>query len=147
MDYTFYYKGKPSGTFSMTESGIYSILRVEGKNIDEKILRLSVYGGGKEYYLGLADANNGKVLFEKKLSRSDMKKLPQVIEYAAESDCRTKENSAQNKVKGWVRRKDGSLWTNDGISNIIALPADLHSKTGKEKIKVIDGGTYMLFRY
>jgi len=147
MNYPFYYKGKLSGTFSVTESGIFSILRAEGENIDEKILRLSVYGEGKEYYLGIADVKNGEVRFEKKLSRSEMKNLPKVIEYAAESDHRTTETGVGRKVKGWVRRKDGSLWTNDGISDIVALPAELRSKTGKEKIKVIDGVTYMLFRY
>lgn len=146
MDYPFYYKGKRSGTFSLTESGIFSLLRVEGENIYEKMLRLSVYGEGKEYYLGIAEIKNANVYIEKKLSRSEMKNLPGIIEYAAESGKKIPENT-EKKTEKWKRRKDGSLWGNDGISDIVALPAELRSERGKEKIKFIDGRTYMLFRY
>ena len=152
MDYPFYYKGKLSGTLSVAESGIYTLFRLDAEKIDKKMLRVSVYGEGKESCLGLAEVRGGKIYFEKKLSRNAMRELPRKIEYAAETGEKAAEKiqkKEEEKETGlvWEKRPDGSLISNDGKSNIVALPAELRGKTGKDKIKVIDGCSYMLFRY
>ena len=151
MDYPFYYKGKLSGTLSVAESGMYTVFRLTAENIGEKMLHVSVYGEGKESCLGLAEVRAGKIHFEKKLSRNSMKALPAKIEYAAEAGEKAKEKpemkKPEKKDSTWKMRPDGSLISNDGISDILALPAELRSPTGKERIKVINGRSYMLFRY
>lgn len=154
MDYPFYYKGKQRGILTLTRSGIYTALRIEADGIDEKILRVSVFGEGRECSLGVAESRDGHMLFEKKLSRNSMKELPR-IEYAAESNGRIdapaeKQNAADKTENGglvWKKRADGSLIANDGVSDIIALPAEIRTCTAKCRIKIIEGRGYMLFRY
>ena len=150
MDYPFYYSGKRSGTLSVSQSGVYTLFRVNAENIGEKMLRVSVYGDGKEYCLGVAEVRERKLYFEKKLSRNCMKGLPQNIEYAAQSGEKSEKDllkKTQDNGSAWKRRADGSLISNDGISSIIALPAELRGNTGKDRIKIINGKAYMLFRY
>lgn len=159
MEYPFYYKGRPCGKLSAEESGIYTVLRVEAEGIEDSILRISVCGDGREYRLGVAESRDGYVLFEKKLSRSAMKELPH-IEYAAESGGKAAEarrtdekrdkrerKTIENGALVWIERADGSLAANDGISDIIALPADIRGGRAKNRIKMINGRGYMLFRY
>ena len=46
------------------------------------LVRLSVYGGGKEGYLGVLAPENGKLMLHKTLSRGQMKEFPTEIESA-----------------------------------------------------------------
>lgn len=150
MDYPFYYNGQRAGTLKVSESGLYTVFSLSAENIDKKMLRISVYGDGREYCIGVAEAREKKINFEKKLSRNAMKELPDKIEYAAETGKKSIENSASKTDNGspaWKKRPDGSLVSNDGISDIVALPAQLRKNTGKERIKIIDGQSYILFRY
>lgn len=159
MEYPFYYKGRQCGKLSAEESGIYTVLRVEAEGIEDSILRISVCGDGRECRLGVAESRDGYVVFEKKLSRSAMKELPH-IEYAAESGGKAAETSGtgekrksgekkaiENGALVWIERADGSLAANDGLSDIIALPADIRGGRAKNRIKMINGRAYMLFRY
>ncbi len=111
------------------------------------MLRISVYGEGRESCLGIAEVRDGKIHFEKKMSRNDIKEIPKKIEFASESGEKIREDSAGKTEPVWKKRPDGSLISYDGISNIVALPAELRGKTGKERIKMINGRSYMLFRY
>ena len=154
MDYPFYYKGKRTGTLCASESGVYTVFRLQAEGIDEKMLRISVYGEGKEAGLGLAEVREGRAEFEKKLSRRAMQELPGKIEYAAKGGERTEEKKSERQTEKkpeetgliWERRPDGSLFARDGESGIMALPADLRGEAGRERIKVIEGRSYMLFR-
>lgn len=158
MDFPFYYKGKRAGTLQVSESGVYTLFRLAAEKIGEKMLRVSVYGAGKELCLGLAEVRAGKISFEKKLSRQSLRAFPSKIEYAAAAGEREEQKTAETagekteKKTGengllWEKRPDGSLFTHDGISNLVALPANLRGEAGKERIKVIEGRSYMLFRY
>lgn len=130
------------------------VFRLQAEGIDEKILRISVYGEGKEACLGLAEVREGRADFEKKLSRRAMQELPGKIEYAAKAGERTEERRNERPAEGkpegtglsWEKRPDGSLFARDGESSIVALPADLRGEAGKDRIKVIEGRSYMLFR-
>ena len=155
MDYPFYYNGKRAGILCVTESGIYTVFRLTAEGINEKMLRVSVYGEGREACLGLAEVREGRAEFEKKLSRRAMQELPGKIGYAAKAGEQTEERRDEKTAEGkpeetglsWERRPDGSLFARDGISSILALPANLHGEAGRERIKVIEGRSYMLFRY
>ena len=46
----------------------------------------------------------------------------------------------------WYRRPDGSLVTFDGISNLLALPAELRAPTPRAAERVIEGKKYLVFR-
>lgn len=155
MDYPFYYKGKRAGTLSVTESGIYTLFRLTAEGVDEKMLRISVYGEGKEACLGLAEVRAGKLELEKKLSRQSMKAFPGKIGYAAKAGEKAEEKTEVRKPeikkeeKGliWEKRPDGSLYTRDAAGGLVALPSDLRTEAGRERIKVIEGRSYMIFRY
>ena len=155
MDYPFYYNGKRAGTLSTAESGIYTVFRLTAEGIGEKMLRVSVYGAGKEACLGLAEVREGKLDFEKKLSRQSMKAFPQKIEYAsrageaAEEKTDSEEPEKRTEEQGlvWKKRPDGSLFARDAAGGIVALPAEVRAEAGKGRIKVIEGRSYMLFRY
>lgn len=57
--------------------------RFEAKSeMREGILRLSVYGGNQEGYLGVMTPESGSLTLNKKLSRSALKDFPTKIEYA-----------------------------------------------------------------
>ena len=47
----------------------------------------------------------------------------------------------------WYRRGDGSLTAFDGISSLLAVPAELRSKSDRMAERVIEGKKYLVFRY
>ena len=155
MDYPFYYNGQRAGTLSTAESGIYTVFRLTAEGIGEKMLHVSVYGAGKEACLGLAEARAGKLCFEKRLSRQSMRAFPPKIEYAArageaaeeKTDGEEPEKITEEQGLLWEKRPDGSLFARDAAGGIVALPAELRTEAGKSRIKVIEGRSYMLFRY
>lgn len=47
----------------------------------------------------------------------------------------------------WYRRADGSLTAFDGISSLLAIPAELHAPAPRAAERVIEGKKYLVFRY
>lgn len=47
----------------------------------------------------------------------------------------------------WYRRPDGSLVSFDGISSLLAIPAELRAPDARMTERVIEGKKYLVFRY
>lgn len=162
MDYPLMVEGQELGRLSVEKQGLFTVFEAHS-SMREGLLRLSVYGEGREAYLGLMQPWSGGLFLRRKLSRAQLKDFPENIEYAAPAGLAISENKAA-KVPGpetpepapqvisdntltWFRRCDGSLVSHDGKSCIVALPAKLREASPRAVLREIDGLCYMLFRY
>ena len=66
-----------------------------------------------------------------------------------ETDCRSCPWPAELPEEGllWYSRADGSLTAFDGISSLLALPAELRAPDARAVERVIEGRRYLIFRY
>ena len=66
-----------------------------------------------------------------------------------ETDCRSCPWPAEMPEEGllWYRRPDGSLVSHDGISSLLAIPAELRTADRRMTERVIEGKKYLVFRY
>ena len=69
--------------------------------------------------------------------------------HKTESDCRSCPWPAEVPEEGllWYSRGDGSLTAFDGVSSLLALPAELRTLDDRAAERVIEGKKYLVFRY
>lgn len=139
-DYPFIYRGRTAGTLSVTGSGLFTVFELICRYTPE-ILRVSVYGGGKAFYLGIPQPQGKGLYLRRKLTRQEMLAVPEKIEYAACGEVHNR--SERSDADKWTPHADGTLTSKD----CIALPAALRSVPPGVVLKDINGRTYMLFRY
>ena len=128
------------------------------------VLRLSVYGGGREGYLGvMSPAGEGRVALRRSLSRAVLRGFPERIEYAAPSGeaapAPEPEKPAPEPVSEpepepepedgliWYSSPDGTLSAHDGRRLLVALPADdarVPAWAG-DVVRYINGRKYVVF--
>lgn len=128
------------------------------------VLRLSVYGGGREGYLGvMSPAGDGRVALRRSLSRAALRGFPERIEYAAPSGeaapAPKPEKPAPEPVSEpepepepedgliWYSSPDGTLSAHDGRRLLVALPADdarVPAWAG-DVVRYINGRKYVVF--
>lgn len=162
MEYPLIIHGVEKGRLSVKREGLFTVFEGQCEKQAEPLLRLSVYGGGREGYLGLMQPWNGGLYLKRKLSRAQLAGFPERIEYAApagtapaekkEAAKPAKQESSLSESMGasgiiWFRRCDGSLVGHDGKSCIVALPAKLREASPRAVIREIEGQSYILFRY
>lgn len=76
--------GEKKGTLTVSREGLTT--RFDAKCEDPgTLVRLSVYGGGKEGYLGVMTPENGVLTLHRKLTRAALAAFPAEIEFAAEA--------------------------------------------------------------
>ena len=76
--------GEKKGTLAVSREGLTT--RFDAKCEDPgTLVRLSVYGGGREGYLGVMTPENGALTLRRKLTRAALAVFPAEIEYAAEA--------------------------------------------------------------
>ena len=122
-------EGRDAGRLTVRQEGAYTVF--EGHSEDPgTLVRLSVYGGGREGVLGVMIPGAGGLTLTKRLSRSAMADFPETIEYAAPAGEGRREMRRENKApqqsaaapappaepeRGtellWYRCGDGSLVT------------------------------------
>lgn len=162
MDFPLMVDGRELGRLSVEKQGLFTVFEAYCPG-QEGLLRLSVYGEGREAYLGLMQPKSSGLYLKRKLSRAQLADFPGRIEYAAPAAMTQPEKKAttppaedfappspQESGEGgltWFRRCDGSLVSHDGKSCIVALPAKLRGASTGTVVREIDGGSYMLFRY
>ena len=68
---------------------------------------------------------------------------------AGETTCTACPWPAEPRAEGllWYRREDGSLTAFDGVSSLLAIPAELRTPNGRMAERVIEGKKYLVFRY
>ena len=76
--------GQETGKLEICREGNYTLFR--GRCADPgRLLRLSVYGGEKEGYIGVMMPEGGVVTVTKRCSRYELRNYPETIEYAGEA--------------------------------------------------------------
>lgn len=91
MEHPIIIDGNAAGNLTVTEDGLFTVFEATLPGCGE-LLRLSVYGGGREGYLGVMQPWSGGLYLRRRLSRSELRRMPEVIEYAAPAGlCTTAE--------------------------------------------------------
>ena len=155
--YPIHIDGEKKGLLTVTEEGLCRVFR--GRCEDPgRLVRLSVYGEGKEGYLGVMEPENGALTLCRKLSRGAMASFPERIEYAAEAGSAAPPRGeaaaapasrprSREKDVLWRRVGDGSLYTVSGDRPYRAVPmARLGLPAGKMlERRTIEGVEYAVF--
>ena len=83
------------------------------------------------------------------LSDSFHDKEPKAGQQKGETDCVSCPWPAAVPEEGllWYRRPDGSLVSFDGVSSLLAIPAELRTADAQMTERVIEGKKYLVFRY
>lgn len=158
--------GRESGELRVTRRGALTLFEAEAED-GGGILRLSVYGGGREGYLGvMSPSGEGRVALRRQLSRAALRDFPEQIEYAApagaapavtEPEPGPEPESAPEPEPGpdegpeggliWYSSTDGTLSAHDGRRLLVALPADdarVPAWAG-DVVRSINGRKYVVF--
>lgn len=158
--------GRESGELRVTRRGALTLFEAEAED-GGGILRLSVYGGGREGYLGvMSPSGEGRVALRRQLSRAALRDFPEHIEYAApagaapavtEPEPEPEPESAPEPEPGpdegpesgliWYSSPDGTLSAHDGRRLLVALPADdarVPAWAG-DVVRSINGRKYVVF--
>ena len=158
--------GRESGELRVTRRGALTLFEAEAED-GGGILRLSVYGGGREGYLGvMSPSGEGRVALRRQLSRAALRDFPEQIEYAApagaapavtEPEPGPEPESAPEPETGqdegpeggliWYSSPDGTLSAHDGRRLLVALPADdarVPAWAG-DVVRSINGRKYVVF--
>lgn len=81
MEYPIIIDGAEAGTLNVAVEGLFTVFEANVR-AHEGLVRLSVYGGGQEGYLGVMQPWSGGLYLRRRLSRRECAALPQEIEYA-----------------------------------------------------------------
>ena len=158
--------GRESGELRVTRRGALTLFEAEAED-GGGILRLSVYGGGREGYLGvMSPSGEGRVALRRQLSRAALRDFPEQIEYAApagaapavtEPEPGPEPESAPEPEPGqdegpeggliWYSSPDGTLSAHDGRRLLVALPADdaRGPAWAGDVVRYINGRKYVVF--
>ena len=155
--------GREIGSLRAYARGAMTVFEAEAAD-PGGVLRLSVYGGGREGYLGvMSPAGDGRVALRRSLSRAALRGFPERIEYAAPSGeaapAPKPEKPAPEPVSEpepepepedgliWYSSPDGTLSAHDGRRLLVALPADdarVPAWAG-DVVRYINGRKYVVF--
>lgn len=155
--------GREIGSLRAHERGAMTVFEAEAAD-PGGVLRLSVYGGGREGYLGvMSPSGEGRVALRRSLSRAALRGFPERIEYAAPSGeaapAPEPEKPAPEPVSKpepepepeygliWYSSPDGTLSAHDGRRLLVALPADdarVPAWAG-DVVRYINGRKYVVF--
>ena len=164
--------GEDTGVLHVERQGARTVFTAECAMRPE-LLRISVYGGNREGYLGLLAPENGKLKLRRELSRDAMRDFPEEIERVERAGMMPEPGPRLPAVHGeepppslpdtpppsppppeadgslsWYASPDGALVCFDGTENLIALPlgdARIPGGGGGWR-KRIEGRDYIVYR-
>ena len=162
-DYPIRIEGENRGTLTVLREGLTT--RFEARCADPgRLLRLSVYGGGKEGYLGVMAPDRGALTLSRRLTKTALAGFPESIEYAAEagravapppeSPPPRPESPSPGEKRGekdtellWYAVGDGSLYTvyAGRAYRAIPCPARALPVPGMVERRRIEGIDYAVF--
>ena len=86
--YPVWINGEKKGTLTVSREGLTTWFDAKCED-PGTLVRLSVYGGGREGYLGVMTPENGVLTLHRKLTRAALAAFPTEIEFAAEAGRKT----------------------------------------------------------
>lgn len=158
--------GEIKGSLTVSADGL--LRRFDARCEDPgRLVRLSVFGEGKEGYLGVMEPENGALVLHRRLTRAETEGFPSVIEYAAEAGGgdpepaavpapaprreerrRSAQRSGIQEDTLWHQVGDGSLYAEIKGECFRAIPLALHGLPSEKIVerRTIDGIDYAVFR-
>ena len=136
--------GEKCGELSVTKEGSYTRFHAKCP-LRAEVIRLCIYGEGREGYLGVPLPGGDMLILDKRFSPSSMKLFPGKIEgctLAGESPVKTlaqmpqevpaaqaeeveeQEAAKEEKPTLWYATTDGALVSKDGEVEMVALPPE-----------------------
>lgn len=144
MEYPIMADGRRIGTLKVYRQGLYTVYTARAEARKE-LLRLSVYGQGREGRLGLMQPEGGGLYLERRLSNAAQRDFPKRIEYAGRSG--EKRSAPAPKPQGgtlWYRQRNGTLCATEGGRQLVAIPV----RRGLGfRSRCIEGREYAVFFY
>lgn len=161
--------GALAGSLTVTAAGGRTAFSAVCRQLDG-VVRISVYGGGREGYLGVLAPEGGGLALRRTLSRAALRDFPAEIAAVGRSGAQPEEPAAPEPAAPepeqvsagspapetpeeaeelhWYSSPDGALVCFDGTHSLIALPA------GDERIpadvpgspREIAGRAYLVYR-
>lgn len=134
MEYPIMLGGGEAGRLSVSAEGLFTVYEamIPGR---QELLRLSVYGGGMEGYLGVMQPRGGGLYLRRRMSRAQAKAMPPRPEYAAPSGLGGGEAEAKAD-KTPTAPEDGGTAANGSTRT----PEDAGIASAPEPIGDADGG-------
>ena len=129
-----YIDGEEKGTLTVTQDKLHLVFSAECE-YTPKLVRLSVFGGGKSALLGVMEPRGDKLVLYRRKSRNELYGFPKPIEYAADKILEEKNDDIL-----WRRADNGTLVSED----YIAIPCRIRNPKNCD-IRVIDGREYIVF--
>lgn len=157
-------EGKSVGTLTVGKEGAYTVFEARCQLL-QGLTRLSVYGQGREGYLGLLMPGQGEMLMKKRLSPGAMREFPKKIEFVGQAGgMETKEEKEEEKEEAlpamqqesepqqengpfWYASPDGALVSSDNGREMVALPIGDRRvpKNIPGESRVIEGKEYLVY--
>ena len=145
--------GKNVGKLSISTAGGKTVFDAFCPGMT-RLIRLSVYGCGREGYLGVMQPENGGMRLRKLMSTKELTGFPQQIDHAGcQNEVLTSQQSdqaTQKKEYETIWRQDvlGLLWTNERGEVLCAIPRHMGiAHMGTElPPRVIEGTEYRTVR-
>lgn len=79
-----YINQKSVGTFTISQSGLYTV--IEASADAQGLVRLWAHGNGKSTYLGVMEPKDGGLYLRRRLSRRELAAFPDPIEFASDRE-------------------------------------------------------------
>lgn len=145
--YPVYIDGTQCGSLRVYQDGLMTVFDAECR-CGERLVRLSIFGGGKSAALGVMQPEKGRLHLVKKFSRTQMQALPQTIEYASDKLLTPVKQPDPPEEDGllWFSTPQGFLTCFDGRQSLVAIPEDMcASSRTKPILRTINGREYAVF--
>lgn len=153
--------GEIVGKLTVRAAGGRTVFSARSRPL-EGVVRISVYGGGREGYLGVLAPEGDALTLEKSFSRAALRDFPTEIERVERAGMQTlplppeRETPPEPEPEAlpedtsglsWYASPDGALVAHDGARDLIALPI------GDERIppsvpgrdRTIEGKDYVVY--
>ena len=88
--------GEESGVLTVERQGLFWDFSAEAK-MRQEVVRLSVYGGGAEGYLGVMSPGECDLVLHKKFSRASLSGFPEKIEFCAEKGLEPRQSGPETQ--------------------------------------------------
>ena len=159
--YPIWIDGEVAGKLTVRAAGGRTVFSAVCRSL-EGVVRISVYGGGREGYLGVLAPEGDALTLEKSFSRAALREFPAEIERVERAGMQTlplppeRETPPEPEPEplpedtsglSWYASPDGALVAHDGARELIALPI------GDERIppsvpgrdRTIEGKDYVVY--
>lgn len=148
--YPLYINGASHGSLCVYKEGLMTCFEAECEGSDE-LIKLYIFGSGESAYLGTMQPKGDMLHLLKRFSRSEVKKLPKQIEYAANEAIKTdkkqvEEVESEDDGLLWFSTASGYLTCFDGRQSLIAFPTDrIKLPYDKGIVRIINCKEYVVF--